>query len=394
MERLFIQSRRRVQLVDNTFKRYLLKEIDWEQKLIIIKGARGTGKTTMILQQMIKQAEKSIYLSLDDFYFEKNRLVLLVESLYEMGYRNFYLDEVHQYEYWSKDIKNSYDSFKDIKIVATGSSILQLDKGQADLSRRAAVHTLHGLSFREFLELEYKVKLPSFSLKEIIDHHPEISSKISDKVGVNRAFAHYLNYGYYPFFKNGKKDYHQKLQQIAHLTTEIDIPRVENINYATIRGMKKLLYVVSQIVPFTPNISQLAEKVDTTRTSVLKMLDYLEKGSIVQLLRASNVGVSYLQKPEKIFLNNPNLAYTFSGEKPNVGNLRETFFYNQTKIRYDVTSSKFGDFMLDKQYTFEIGGPTKTGKQIQGIPLAYIAADGIKHGQGNKIPLWLFGFLY
>lgn len=394
MNRLFKQSAKRLRIADRSFRRYLYDRLDWHQPLIIIKGARGTGKTTLLLQKMKETGSTAIYLSLDDFYFETNRLVLLVEELYERGYRHFYLDEVHQYSHWSKDLKNLYDSYSDIKVVATGSSILQIDKGQADLSRRALVYTLYGLSFREFLALEHRQKLPVYDLKKILKHHQEISRSITDKTDVLKLFKQYINWGYYPFFKNDKKNYHAKLQQVAQLVTEIDIPSVENVNYATVRGMRKLLYIISQSVPFVPNIQSLATKVGASRASVLKMMDMLEKGSVIQLLRLDNQHVSYLQKPEKIYLDNPNLAYTFGGESPNKGNLRESFFFNQLKVGHDVTFSKFGDFMVDQTYTFEVGGASKTDRQLKGVPLGYIAADDIKEGQRNKIPLWLFGLMY
>ena len=394
MNRLLKQSDKRLRIADRSFRRYLFDQLDWSQPLIIIKGARGTGKTTLLLQKMKEIGSTAIYLSLDDFYFETNRLVLLIEELYDKGYRHFFLDEVHQYSHWSKDLKNLYDSYSDIQVVATGSSILQIDKGQADLSRRALVYNLYGLSFREFLELEYQQKFPVYDLNQILNHHQDISAGIVDKLDVLKCFSQYINWGYYPFFTNDKKNYHAKLQQVAQLVTEIDIPSVENVNYATVRGMRKLLYVISQSVPFVPNIQSLATKVGTSRPSILKMLDMLEKGSVIKLLRIDNQNVGYLQKPEKIYLDNPNLAYTFGGTSPNKGNLRESFFFNQLKVKHDVTFSKFGDFMVNQTYTFEVGGASKTDRQLKGVPLAFIAADDIKEGQQNKIPLWLFGMLY
>lgn len=357
-------------------------------------GARGAGKTTLLLQKMGSDTHKSVYLSLDDFYFETNRLLLLLEQLYEVGYRHFYLDEVHQYQHWSSDIKNAYDNFSDIQLIATGSSILKINQGQADLSRRAAVYALKGLSFREFLELHYQEKFEKFNLKQILEDHTNISVQINDRLDTLKLFGEYLNYGYYPFSIERKKDYHQKLQQTIQLILEVDIPAVEQVNYSTIRSMKNLLFIISQIVPMVPNIQSLSEKIGVSRNSVLKALDLMAHAQIINLLRSSNKGVSFLQKPEKIFLENPNLAFTFSGERPNMGNLRETFFFNQLSVIGEVTSAKFGDFFVESQYTFEIGGATKTAKQIQGVPLSYIAADGIKNGVNNKIPLWLFGFLY
>lgn len=394
MERLLNISKKRTKAVNTDFVRYLFREIDWQQRLIIIKGARGAGKTTLLLQRLRTINQQGIYLSLDDFYFESNRLLLTIENLYEKGIRYFFLDEMHQYPHWSRDLKNLYDNYPDIYLIGTGSSVLQIEKGNADLSRRAAIYHLYGLSFREFLEFEKNISFEVINLSEILENHTHYSTDINDKIDVLAAFKQYLNFGYYPFFKFNQSTYHQKLQQVLQLTTDIDIPAIENINYSTMRSMKRLLYVISQIVPFTPNIQKLANKIKVPRNSILKSLDLLQKGSLLNLLRSDRQGISYLQKPDKIFLQNPNLAYTFSDGNPNKGNLRETFFFNQLNVNHLVTSSKFGDFMVDQTYTFEVGGAMKTSRQIAGIPQAFIVADDLENGVHNKIPLWLFGFLY
>lgn len=394
MERLLKLSERKISMVNTTFKRYLFSEIDWEQSLSIIKGHRGTGKTTLILQRANESNEKSIYLSLDDIYFENYRVVELIDQLYDKGYRYFFLDEVHHYKFWSRELKNIYDNYPDIKIVASGSSILKINSGQADLSRRAVMYDLPGLSFREYLELEQQVILPEISLKTIIEKHHEFSSIITDQINYEKSFQNYLKYGYFPFFKEGLKSYEQKLQNITNLVIDIDIAPFEELSYNTVRNMKKLLYIISQSVPFTPNISKLSERMKVPRNSILKALDLLDQSQTISLLKQNTKGISYLQKPEKIYLQNTNLAWLLSEKQPDTGNLRETFFYNQLKVKYEVSSSKFSDFIVDNSYTFEIGGPNKTAEQLAGIPNSYIAADAIKGGSGNKIPLWLFGFLY
>lgn len=392
--RLIHLSEKRKRNVQTKFTRYLYKEIDWEQRLILIKGARGAGKTTMLLQHFKNNSNKAIYLSLDDFYFESNRLLLFIEALYSKGFRTFYLDEVHQYQYWSRDLKNLYDNFQDIKIIVTGSSALQLDKGSADLSRRMTVYQLVGLSFREYIEFELGEEFEAITLEDLLKNHGDYSVYIHDSIEPLKYFRNYLEYGYYPFYKVENKFYHEKLQQIIHLTLEVDLPSIEALNYSTIKGMKNLLYILSQIVPFTPNIQSLADKMGSQRNFILKSLDLLERSNVLNLLRSDNKGVSYLQKPEKIYFENTNLSFVFNQTEPNIGNLRETFFFNQLKVNNTITASKFGDFMIDQTYTFEIGGASKTDKQIKGIPLSYIAADGVKFGSQNKIPLWLFGFLY
>lgn len=394
MERIIKLSEQKLKQLKSNFKRYLFSHIDWKSNLIIITGARGTGKTTMLLQKMEIQKKESIYLSLDDFYFETNRLLLCIEELYNKGYRYFFLDEIHQYEHWSIDLKNIYDNYKDIQVIATGSSVLKIYQGQADLSRRADLYLLKGLSFREYLDLHHNIKFDTFPLEMILNKHTEISIEFTDKIDVLKYFREYLQIGYYPFSIENKYKYHQRLQQIVHLILDIDIQAVELVNYSTIRSMKKLLYLLSQMVPFMPNIQSLAEKVGTSRISILKALDLLERAQILNLLRANNQGISILQKPEKIYLENTNLAYIYSGNQPNIGNLRETFFFNQLNVGHNIIAAKYGDFFVDSQYTFEVGGVGKSTHQIDGVPLAFIVADGIEHGVQNKIPLWLFGFLY
>ena len=394
MDRFILKSEKKRNEVTDTFVRYLWKEVDWSQRLILLLGHRGVGKTTLLLQQMKSDTAKSIYLSLDDYYFEEIRLIEVVSALYDLGYRSFYLDEIHRYVHWSKELKNVYDDFTDSKFIVTGSSILEISKGQADLSRRAVVYPLLGLSFREFLLLEEKIDLQVVALEELIRNHTVISADYLDHFDVKTSFKNYLNYGYYPFYREGKRVYHQKLQETTNLVIDSDVTPFEELNYTTVRVMKKLLYVISQSVPFIPNISKLAEKMGVTRNTILKLLDILDKAQLLSLLHTSTEGVSLLQKPEKIYLQNTNLSYMFAHESPNVGNIRETFFLNQLQVKHQVTAPKYGDFMVDSTYVFEVGGTSKTSKQIQGVPNAYLAIDGMEGGVGNRIPLWLFGFLY
>lgn len=393
MNKLIDFSKKKSAAVSTGFKRFLIDEIDWNERFILILGQRGAGKTTLLLQRM-KQEKNGIYLSLDDIYFEANRLILTLDSLYKEGYRAFYLDEVHRYEYWAKDVKNAYDNYPNIKIVATGSSILELSKGREDLSRRAAVYTLPGLSFREFLNLQHGIRLETIGLEELLTEHQHLSAEISDSTDVLKAFREYLRLGYYPYFKEGIRSYPQKLREATNLVLDVDIALYEDLNALTVRNMKKLMYVLSQSVPFTPNISKLSQKLDIPRNTILKILDLLDRAGVLALLHSHVRGGSYLQKPEKIYLQNPNLMFLFSDNRPAAGTLRETFFLNQVQVRHKVTTSRFADFMVDDVWTFEVGGPSKTGEQIRGVPNAFIAADEIEEGTGKKIPLWLFGFLY
>jgi len=393
METLIEKSLKKVNPSKNKMKRSIYDEIQWNERLIILLGYRGVGKTTLLLQRLSEIGEKGIYFSLDDLYFESNRLVTTVEQLYSKGYRTFFVDEVHRYQFWSKDLKQLYDDFEDIQIIATGSSILEVKKGQADLSRRTIIYHLQGLSFREYLQFEKNLTLSKLDLVTIIERHHEISTDLLDYFSLEKDFSNYLKNGYYPFYKENKSAYYQKLEETINLVIDIDIAPFEELNYSTVRTMKKLIYVISQSVPFVPNISKLSERLEAPRNTLLRLLDLLHQAKIIKLLHADNQKLSYLQKPEKIFLENTNFMYLFSGNKANVGSLRETFFFNQLSKNHTVEASKFGDFLIDDLFTFEVGGPNKDYNQIKGVPKSYLALD-IQNGTGNKIPLWLFGMMY
>jgi uncharacterized protein len=393
LERLIEKSERKIQEIVDRHKRYLYNDVDWTQQLIIFMGHRGSGKTTMLLQRLLECPEKAIYLSLDDIFFETNRLVYVAEELYEQGYRTLFLDEIHRYEHWARDFKQMYDDRRDLKVVATGSSVLKIAREGADLSRRATLYHLQGLSFREYLLFAKGIALPILPLEELLERHHEISAEFMDVFQPDTHFKKYLKGGYYPFFMESKASYQQKLEQAVVLTLDQDIAPHEDLNYATLRTLKRLLYVISHSAPFTPNISTLAERLDSTRNTILRLIDLLAQAKIVNLLHDDAKGMSYLKKPDKIYMENPNLMTIFGTPEPNIGNARETFFFNQVVAKHKVTTSRYSDFMVDNKWTFEIGGPSKTERQIKGVPQSYLALD-IKHGTGNRIPLWLFGFLY
>ncbi|WP_338229009.1 ATP-binding protein [Algoriphagus taiwanensis] len=395
MDRLITLSKRKLEVLSFSFARYLFEKIDWEQRLILILGHRGAGKTTLMLQKMqSEKREESIYLSLDDFYFEGNRLVVLVEELYQLGYRRFFLDEVHRYEHWSVDLKTLFDQYEDAYFVVSGSSILGISKGNADLSRRAAQYVLAGMSLREYIELEKGISFPVLRLEDLLSNPQELTMSITDQVDILYVFRDYLIFGYYPFYKQGKELYPERLIQTTHLVLEMDIAPFEELTHKTIQTMKKLLYIISESVPFIPNVSKLAERLGVSRNTVLKVLDLLHQAQVLNLLRSSVQGVSFLQKPEKIYLHNPNLAFALSPSEVNLGNVRETFFFNQLQVLHQVSFPKFGDFKVDQGFYFEIGGPNKSAHQLQGVPNSYLALDGITTGNSNRIPLWAFGFLY
>lgn len=397
MEELYEDYNRLIEATKLDFERYLCSEIDWEDRLISIVGPRGTGKTTLILQHIKKQfpqRQKALYISLDNILFTKTGLKPIVHEFYTLGGTHVFMDEVHRYPNWAIEIKNLYDSYPDLHIVFTGSSILEIYKSNADLSRRAITYHLHGLSFREFLKLEKIYDAPILSLSDILDNHVEIASKICSDIKIIPAFRAYLEYGYYPFFKEGVKRYSMRLRNVVNVILETDLPAVEKIEYASIYKLRKMLMIVSSLVPYTPNISTLSGQLEINRATAMKYLIYLQKAGLVRMLLANQKGLNLMNKPEKLYLDNTNLIHALAPENYNTGNVRETFFANQLSLKHSILSTKQGDFRIDDTFTFEIGGINKTFKQIKELPESFIAKDGIETGFGNTIPLWLFGLLY
>ena len=397
MEEQYEDFNRLIEATKLDFERYLYSEIDWEDRLIGIVGPRGTGKTTLMLQHIKRhftQRKKALYISLDNIWFTKSGLKPTVHEFYSMGGTHIFIDEVHRYPDWAIEIKNLYDSYPDLHIVFTGSSILEIYKSNADLSRRAITYHLYGLSFREFLKLESNYVAPVLSLNDIIKNHIEITSKICSEIKIIPSFRAYLEYGYYPFFKEGVKRYSMRLRNVVNVILESDLPAVEKIEYASIYKLRKMLMIVSSLVPYTPNLSTLSIQLEINRATVMKYFIYLQKAGLVRMLLADQKGMNLMNKPEKLFLDNSNLIHALAPENYNTGNVRETFFMNQLSLKHNVSSANKGDFLIDGTYTFEVGGINKTFKQIKDLPESYIAKDDLETGYGNNIPLWLFGLLY
>lgn len=399
MRELFSLFYRRLARVDLRFERYLAKEINWNARMVGIMGARGAGKTTLLLQHILREFGKSpsivLYVSLDHLYFTTHTLLELAEEFYKNGGLYLYLDEVHRYANWSVELKQIYDNYPDMKVVFTGSSLLQIETGEADLSRRATMYHLYGMSFREFLELENGIALPSYDLATILENHASIAADIAPRVRLLPAFQNYLKYGYYPFFIEDKEAYPQKLLATFNQIIEQDLPAVVDIEYTTTQRIKKLFALIAELVPLVPNISALSRDLNTTRLSLLNYLYYLWRARAILMIDKQSVGLKPMAKPEKIYLGNTNYAYAFAGDKTNVGNVRETFFVSQLQVKHEVAYSQTrADFLIDDRYTFEVGGANKTTEQIQGIPDSFLALDNIEQGFGKEIPLWLFGFLY
>ncbi len=396
MINLYRNSILQIKSTSLSFKRYLYKRIDWQYRLIGIKGARGIGKTTLLLQYLKAQnfpMNKAIFISLDNIYFTVHKLVEFADEFVANGGELLVLDEVHKYPNWSVEVKNIYDIHKNLRIIFTSSSAIAMEKGKADLSRRAAIYTMNEMSLREFVELTLKIKLPVFSLEDVIKKHNEISLEISEKIKPLIIFAQYLQKGAYPFITEGETLFQNRLKATTNQIIEVDLPAIVKIEYSSIYKLKKLLKILAETPPFKPNISELSEKIETSRDRILLFLHYLNEAQLIKTLHRNSKGMSYLSKPEKIYIHNSTLLNALCENSANIGTVREIFFLNQLSAIYEVNYPQKGDFSSGK-YTFEIGGKNKTRKQIIDIPNSFVVADDIEFGINNKIPLWVFGFLY
>ena len=392
MESLFATSQLLVNRVDTTYVRDKHDEIDWDSRLIAILGARGTGKTTMILQhiRLHNTTSQALYVMADDFYFTSHRLEELAHKFMLLGGKYLYIDEIHKYKGWSTEIKNIYDKMPDLHVVYSGSSILDLEKGGADLSRRKLEYVMPGLSFREYLNISQGWNLPRYTLEEILAGKVDFPYK---KARPLQLFASYLREGYYPFFKEG--NYTMRLNGIIKQVVEDDVPKFADMEIASVQKLKKLLYILAQNVPFKPNYAKLERDLGISRNTLPKYMQYLEKAGLIGVLREKVQGIKLLEKIEKIYLNNPNEAYILSDETPNIGTLRETIFFAWLRVEHLVSSSPVSDFEVDG-LTFEIGGKNKGKKQLATLPSdkAYVVKDDTEYVFQNFIPLWMFGFVY
>ncbi len=379
------------------FIRSTMDRIDWSSRLIGIKGARGVGKTTLMLQYIKTHYPNDplvLYVSLDDIYFSDNHLIDFAIQFAKQGGTRLFLDEVHKYPNWSQEIKNIYDDLPELQVVFTGSSLLEIINARADLSRRAVIYKMQGLSYREYLGLTLKLNLPSFSLEDMLTHATGITEQIIGKVKPLQYFSRYLSGGYYPYFQENELLYHMRVGEVVNMIIELELPLLRGVDVAYTSRLKQLLLIIAQSAPFIPNISKLSERIGINRTTLIMYLNYLQEAGLTRNLYKEAFGITKLQKPEKIFLENSNLATTFPNEQTNIGNVRETFFANQTSYEHLLTFPEKGDFLVDGKYLFEIGSRQKSRKQISGIENSFVAADELEFGFDNKIPLWLFGFLY
>lgn len=389
MEKLYELFYRKLKNTPVEFLRYKYNLIKWESRAFGLVGPRGVGKSTMLLQY-IKQnldTKDTLYVSADNLYFAEHKLVDLADSFVKMGGKHLFIDEIHKYEGWSRELKQIYDSYDDLQLVISGSSILDIYKGMADLSRRMPIYEMQGLSFREYLRLFHGIDVPVYSMEDILTHKAVIS-------GIEHPlplFHDYLKRGYYPFGRDA--EFEIELMQVINQTMEIDIPMHIKANVSVGRKLKSLIMVVSKSVPFKPVMQKLADVTGISRNDIPDYLIYMERAGMISQLRNATGGLRGLGKVEKLYLDNTNLIYALAPEHADIGNVRETFFMNQTRVCNDVRSSDISDFEIDNK-VFEIGGRKKGQKQIENASDGYIVKDDIESGYANVIPLWAFGLNY
>ena len=372
-----------------SMKRYIFDDIAWDAHMVGIVGPRGVGKSTMLLQYILshRDTSKMLYVSADNVYFSSHTIVETADAFVKEGGEHLFIDEVHKYKDWSRELKQLYDVHPKLKITFTGSSVLDIYKGEADLSRRALIYTMQGLSFREYLELFHGIRSKVYSLDEILNHQVSVIEMEHPLP----LFRDYLKRGYYPFAKEIGFEY--RMQQVISQTTESDIAQYADMKASTARKLKQMLSIISTLAPYKPNADNLARELSVSKNNVPDYLVYLEMAGMIGQLRDDTGGMRGLGKVEKVYIDNPSLMTALAGGIPDIGNIRETFFYNQMRVRNDIISSRESDFCIDK-FTFEIGGKKKGKKQIEDVPNGIIVRDDIEVGHGIIVPLWMFGMNY
>ncbi len=398
IQMLIDASDRLVGAVSCDFKRYIADEIDWDEKMLCVKGPKGTGKTTLILQHVKETfgsgSDKAVYFALDHIWFSDHRPIDAIEYFYSHGYTHLFIDEVHHYKDWATLMKTAADFYPGLHIAYSGSSILKLSTGQADLSRRQSVYNLKGLSFREFLSYEGVANFAPIGLEDLLKNHRRIAMRICKSVKVLPFFSRYLNEGYYPFYKESEGHFAEKLVEVVNSVLYIDLPAVEGVTPPTVQKARKMLMVLARSCPQQPNMSALYRELETERNMGVRLLSALERAELFVGLDQGSNKLKHLSRPEKIYLGDTNLMNALVS-RPDSGSLRETFFANQLRAAgHDVKTPREGDFVVDDMHVFEVGGARKGFAQIKDIPNSYVVNDGVELGLGNKMPLWLFGFLY
>jgi len=398
MKKYFETTQRLIESITTEKLRYLYSQIDWNQRLVGILGARGTGKTTLMLQYLklnYGATYQAMYVSLDRLFLSDFSLYNLAEQFYKNGGVHLFIDEVHKYPNWTIELKGIYDDFPSLKIVFSGSSALLLHRSEADLSRRASIYRLHNLSFREFIQFKSDLQFQPVNLDQILTGHLPLSVSINHQIRPLVLFQEYLRSGAYPYYFEHPALFYDRVVATVKTIIETDLPAIASFTYSSVVSLQRVLAFIADSVPFKPNISELSRKTGVARDILLRMIDLLVRADLLMMLRQDSSPTGYLTKPEKLFLNNTTLAWALSAKnEPDIGSLRETFFMNQLSNLHQLTLPKTGDFLIDNKYTIEIGGANKTKKQIINIDNSFVVRDQIETGYLNTIPLWLFGFLY
>lgn len=399
MESLFSKHNIYLQGTPTEIVRDLMFQIEWDSRLLSIKGPKGVGKSTLMKQYIRRNypsgSRKALYCSVDSIYFSNHTLVELADSFVKIGGERLFLDEIHKYEGWSSEIKEIYDLYPELKVVISGSSLLQILSGDTDLSRRCIPYTLQGLSFREFLLFEKGIELPVCSLQDILEHPWEVCELVKGKCNPLEHFSEYLRRGYYPFYYDNPTTYFTSIENVVSYIVDFELPQVRKVDIANTRKLKALLSVLANNIPFQVDITNLAGKIEIERNTVLAYLKHLDEAKLIKLLYSDLMSVKKMQKPDKIYIDNTNLLSALSDKGGDIGTLREIFAVNQLSYGHQVEYGKLtGDFKIDGKYYMEIGGRDKSFRQIADIQDSYIFADDLEFPQGAKIPLWTLGFLY
>lgn len=401
MERLFERHDAYISIVSMGYVRNIMQQINWNARLIVIRGPKGVGKSTLMKQYIKSNFEAGdrhvLYCSADTNYFATHSLLDVADKFVKIGGQWLFIDEVHKYPGWSQEIKEIYDLYANLHIVLSGSSLIQINDGQADLSRRIVMYDMPGLSLREFLRLDMGLNFEPISLNMLLENPSHFCAKICSQCHPLENFNRYLRYGYYPFYFEGKQEYEDKLENVVNYIVDVELTKHRNMEIGNTRKVKALLQIISQMTPYEVDIAKLSKSTGIMRTTVLKYLNYIEEASLIKRLFTDLKRVTDLQKPDKIYLDNSNLLYMLSTEKPEIGTVRETFFANQLASAghtLEYAGYKKGDFRIDENFVIEVGGADKGFSQITDTKKSYVAADDIESASGRKIPLWAFGFLY
>ena len=399
MEQLYEKQDAMLNATRMDIVRSFMGHVNWEAPMLCIRGPRGVGKSTL-LRQYVKQhfeagSEAVLYCSMDFVYFSQHSILEVAEKFYKHGGRLLILDEVHKYENWSREVKEVAEIYPNLQVMMSGSSLLKLIDGDADLSRRCRGYYMPGLSFREYLQFYKGIVIPVHPLEEVLEHPKAIAAEVNAVCRPLQHFHEYLKFGYYPFYLKNPIDYYPLIEQIENYVIDVELPQLRKVNPSNCRKIRALLNVLAQQVPYDVDITKMASAIELQRNTVIEYLNHLNDAKLIQMLYSDLVSVKKMQKPDKIYLENPNLLYALASTPVKIGTARECFAVNQMSYQHTVEYGKQqGDFKVDSKWTFEVGGEGKTFDQIADLPNSYVLADDIESPKGNKLPLWMIGMTY